>query len=368
MVRYSRKQRSHLGLMFLAGAATFLSFQGVAKTTPQDHPAFDPMPGAVIKDYDAVDYEVATLILSKPYEKNNRAYADETLELEGKLTHIHYILPKKYSSLQTFRNYQKLAKRQGMDVLYTCERTCYRGNLGDFDELIQNHRGVYLNGSEEIQYFAAQKGNLYLSLFVNVMQQRTHVWQFVIEAGEVNDDLLSPMAYELQASGSIDLYGIYFDSGKSTLKAESSSELAELAEVLQQFPDLNIEIIGHTDSNGSSLANEKLSLKRAQAVRKQLNVQHAVASNRLQAEGLGESMPVADNSTKEGRAKNRRVEIVAINPEVLSPNAAIVHQDALHNSADTIPEDKEAEGSEFDELVENVEKASKLGNALKSFF
>lgn len=359
---YWKKTTSILAIVALAFSATPIN----AKTKGHDHPAFDPMPGAVIENYDFVDYEVASLLLSKPYYENREVKVDETLELEGKVTYIHYQLPKKYSSLQTYRNYQKLVKKQGMEILYACERPCFDRNLSELDDIIQNHRDVYLNGFEEVQYLAAKKGNLYLSLFVNVMSKQTNVFQFVIEAGDVDDDLLSPMAYELQANGSIDLYGIYFDSGKSTLKAESKTELEELSTVLDQFPELQIEVIGHTDSQGSSSSNKKLSMQRAQSVTKQLNVQYGIASNRLDANGLGEDSPVADNGTADGRAKNRRVEIVAINPEVLAgidPNFTEVESQELANEEEQ-PEDND----EFDELVDNVEKASKLGNALKSFF
>tara|TARA_B100001105_G_scaffold217609_1_gene183645 strand:- start:1397 stop:1762 length:366 start_codon:yes stop_codon:yes gene_type:complete len=100
----------------------------------------------------------------------------------------------------------------------------------------------------------------------------------------------------------------YFDFDKATLKQGGKdridSEIAKLGQV-----DLNSVIaIGHTDSIGSDAYNQKLSERRAQAV-KDYMVSKGVAADRIQIKGMGESQPVADNKTKEGRAKNRRVEI-----------------------------------------------------------
>jgi outer membrane protein OmpA-like peptidoglycan-associated protein len=101
---------------------------------------------------------------------------------------------------------------------------------------------------------------------------------------------------------------VLFASGKSTLLAIAKQKLDQVAETLKD-QDGNIVVEGHTDSRGPDHKNMELSLARADAVRAYL-VSQGVPSDRIRAEGLGESRPVADNNTAEGRANNRRVEIV----------------------------------------------------------
>ncbi|MBP3270062.1 MAG: OmpA family protein [Bacteroidales bacterium] len=102
--------------------------------------------------------------------------------------------------------------------------------------------------------------------------------------------------------------GILFDTNKSDLKAASKSELSEFANKMSDMQDTDITIYGHTDSSGNDSINQPLSEKRAQSVANYLK-NCGINSSRMTVEGMSSSMPVADNSTKEGRAQNRRVEI-----------------------------------------------------------
>jgi len=106
----------------------------------------------------------------------------------------------------------------------------------------------------------------------------------------------------------IRLQNIYFDTGKATIKPESYPILAKVAEFLQANPKAIVEIQGHTDSVGSESYNMSLSQARAEAVRDYLITHHSIEASRLIAKGYGETMPIADNTTREGRAMNRRVE------------------------------------------------------------
>jgi len=103
------------------------------------------------------------------------------------------------------------------------------------------------------------------------------------------------------------LLGVNFDFNKSTLRPESLPILYNAAEILLNNPDIRVEIQGHTDNIGSESYNKKLSLERAQAVRNFL-IAKGVAPNRMTAVGMGESNPIMDNSTPEGRQLNRRIE------------------------------------------------------------
>ncbi len=129
---------------------------------------------------------------------------------------------------------------------------------------------------------------------------------------------ISKREMEMLEKGSITARDIYFDTAKSTLKPESEKTLQELCVIFQQWPSLQIEIGGHTDSQGSNEYNQGLSDERAAAVNAwlQANCSNAVLSN-FTAKGYGETTPVSTNATAKGRALNRRVEFKVLNPEEL---------------------------------------------------
>ena len=101
---------------------------------------------------------------------------------------------------------------------------------------------------------------------------------------------------------------ILFDTGKSTIKPESGAVLDNIADILDDYPNVRFRIEGHTDSTGSAERNQSLSQERAQSVMNYL-IEKGIPSNRMTAIGYGEDRPIADNNTREGRRTNRRVEI-----------------------------------------------------------
>jgi outer membrane protein OmpA-like peptidoglycan-associated protein len=106
--------------------------------------------------------------------------------------------------------------------------------------------------------------------------------------------------------------GITFDVNSATIKPESYGTLKTIAQVLQDNADVRVKIIGHTDSDGDDNANMALSKKRAEAVKAVLSSDFGVNASRLESDGKGESQPVGDNKTPEGKANNRRVEFVKL--------------------------------------------------------
>ena len=118
-----------------------------------------------------------------------------------------------------------------------------------------------------------------------------------------------PLYDRLTTDGKIITYAITFDIGKANIKPESMTEINRIAQLMKDNPDLKFEVQGHTDNTGTVAGNQKLSEQRAQAIVNKL-VEMGIAANRLTAKGMGQSAPLADNSTDEGRAKNRRVEFV----------------------------------------------------------
>ena len=118
-----------------------------------------------------------------------------------------------------------------------------------------------------------------------------------------------PLYNRLLTDGKIITYAITFDIGKANIKPESMTEINRIAQLMKDNADLKFEVQGHTDNTGTVAGNQKLSEQRAQAIVNKL-VEMGIAANRLSAKGMGQSAPLADNSTDEGRAKNRRVEFI----------------------------------------------------------
>ena len=162
---------------------------------------------------------------------------------------------------------------------------------------------VYLNGSRIVnipncarpQYFTLQR-----SIWADHRNLMTNVR---LCKGAV------PLYNRLITDGKIITYAITFDIGKANIKPESMTEINRIAQLMKDNGDLKFEVQGHTDNTGTVAGNQKLSEQRAQAIVNKL-VEMGIEANRLSAKGMGQSAPLADNSTDEGRAKNRRVEFV----------------------------------------------------------
>ncbi|MGY5449956.1 OmpA family protein [Agarivorans sp. MS3-6] len=349
-----------LGLSALMGLSCFSVLAGQGK----DHPAFNRIPDAVIKHYDKVEYDELNLILSEPYKKDHEWIVDKTESIGGDYTYIDYRLPSNISLTQAFRNYLSLAKRQGMEVLFECDKACSKNfSTHDLRRIFDDGRDNYLNGGKA-RYLAARKGNLNLVVFVTEISSYTHVFQYVIEQEQLNDSLISPIALSLVESGKIDLYGILFDTGKAEIKPDSAGELADLAQVLSDYPKLEIDIVGHTDNVGAKRDNRKLSAARAEAVMDYLIDEHGISQDRLNTIGRGQTQPVADNGTDKGRALNRRVEITALNAQAIveaqqqaAPKIAHTKQtDSTNNSK----AEQESSGIDLDDIGKAADTAGKI--------
>jgi OmpA-OmpF porin, OOP family len=118
--------------------------------------------------------------------------------------------------------------------------------------------------------------------------------------------------HKLVEEGKFSTTGILFDVNSATIKPESNGVLKEIADVLKQFPDIKVKIIGHTDSDGSDAANLELSKRRAAAVKEFLAKNFGIDATRMESDGKGETIAVGDNKTKEGKAQNRRVEFIKL--------------------------------------------------------
>jgi len=138
--------------------------------------------------------------------------------------------------------------------------------------------------------------------------EKEHFYVANLRLANAGEDTRHP----LLETGHFETSDILFDVNKATIKPSSFTILDDLGEVLQENPTVSIKIIGHTDSDGDATSNQLLSEKRAQAIKVYLSDNFPLAGKRMQVMGKGESEPVANNATPEGKAKNRRVEFVKL--------------------------------------------------------
>jgi len=237
------------------------------------------MSGCVIADCSKSDFDAAEL-------QTSLAKDPRTTHVEGKIEKIHYTCAGK-SGLQVRRNAEQALKIAG----YTLDFTGYD---------VPDH------------YVTAHKGAQWVAVMAAEMTDESDydVTTVLTEAmkQEMTSDA-SAWAAEISKTGHAAVYGIEFDTGKATLKPASEKVLGDVLSLLQAQPDWKMKIEGHTDSTGTKAGNVTLSQQRAAAVVAWL-VAKGIPRERLTATGLGDSKPIADNSTDEGRAHNRRVELV----------------------------------------------------------
>lgn len=221
-----------------------------------------------------------------------RTSSEKTQTIEGHSIYVNYYLNENAqtpSGLQIVRNYTNAAKKIGGQVLYEYDD-------GGTEIAIMK---VAKNGLETWAMVAGAGNGMYS---INIIEKETMKQDVVADA--------SSMAGSIRETGKVALYGIYFDTGKAVLKSESKPALIEISKLLKADPDLKLYVVGHTDNVGKFETNMRLSMERAMAVVNALITQYAVSSTRLTGFGDGPTAPVASNETEEGKAMNRRVELV----------------------------------------------------------
>ena len=309
--------------------------------------------GAFIVDYYATDFDEAEFPLTRlepvkgPRDKNNNFVhkPEKTITLEGKRTRIVYLNGKDESPLKVVRAYETALKSRGGEVLWSCKADecggdddAYGGGGGDMslgNVLWDRGRisaGDFTNGScvqfgdagdQRYSLVHVPAENVYVSIhayrygggtFCDKIAGYTVSAVDVVQVAKLEAEFVTvkadEMASEITASGKIALYGILFDSGQATLKGESKATLDEIGALLKADASLRLLIVGHTDTEGAYDFNLDLSQRRAQAVVASLVESYGIGRERLFPVGVSFASPVATNDTEEGRAKNRRVELV----------------------------------------------------------
>ncbi len=154
-------------------------------------------------------------------------------------------------------------------------------------------------------------GATYLVRFISLDSERVEVNHEIDVPREGYLDLDLKLTYLPSQSRTFILHGVLFNSGKATLKEESYTRLSDLLEYMTAKESVVIELAGHTDSMGSGAANQRLSEARAVEVKRYL-VSRGIEARRINAVGYGETQPIADNDTAEGRRENRRTVVTVL--------------------------------------------------------
>ena len=296
----------------------------------KDHPLLSRYPSAQLDGYKQQEYGVGVFYLPQPDAPQKELLRDQPISIEGELTKLLYLAPKGKSPLEVHRNYEQGLKQAGAEL-----KTSVDGK-GAWWDPVKQWRGQFADLKFQGKW-AVDISPFWRDAFYSyaVLKRAGSEWHVSVLTGQVfgeNDtqaavaiQVLAPKAMTtglvtvnadamkkgLEAEGKIALYGIYFDTGKAELKAESAEQLEQMAKLLREQPALNVFIVGHTDNQGKFDSNLTLSQRRAEAVVTALVTQHQIAGKRLQAKGAANIAPVASNSSESGRAKNRRVELVA---------------------------------------------------------
>ena len=247
------------------------------------------MTGCRILACSGKDFDSAELVIGK-YNNETGEYPKKALE--GQTEIIEYVCSPKLSPLQLARNAENAMKKAGYSIV---------ASVREGDE----------------HYVTGSKGAQWLQVLARPHNDQSNYEQTAVLVKEMAQELVadaSGMEAAINASGSVALYGINFDTGKATIQAGSDKVLGEIAKLMKARTDWRFEVQGHTDNVGQKAANQALSEQRAAAVVGWL-MQNGVAASRLVPKGYGDGIPVADNTTEEGRAKNRRVELKKLNEE-----------------------------------------------------
>ena len=267
---------------------SLLSLAGLAFAQQQDeagckdHPMFTRMPNYLI-----------TSCQDQEFSTHEFTVGDTTKKVEGHFWYLDFAVKegaKVAGPLQIGRNYwNAIAGKGGKRILEQLD-----SGGGTMVATMPGPKG----GLVWLQVEVANSGEMYSLAVVREEAMRQDV-----------ELTASDLADALAKSGTVTLNNILFDTGKASIKPESEAPLKTVLELLKNDPSLKLEIQGHTDNVGAKEANLKLSKERADAVKASL-VKGGISAARLTTAGLGDTQPVGDNKTEEGRASNRRVVLV----------------------------------------------------------
>jgi OmpA-OmpF porin, OOP family len=293
----------------LAGALACMVCLTSTWAAEEDHPLISRYPESTVKSRTVEDF--ASYRLIKGQDTKGKELVTEPVE--GRLTRLVYENPAGRSTLEIYRNHRQALEAAGAEVIYSCEeKAC--GPAYTSSRWNQTN-GLFAASDGDPRYVAARltKGEATAWVAVMVGKRRTQV--DVVESSAMDTGLVAvdadALARGIEETGTVRVYGILFDFDKAEIRPESAPTLEAIGKLLQAKPDLQIFVVGHTDSTGAFDHNMRLSAARARSVVSALTARHGIAGSRLDAHGVGPLAPVAPNTTDAGRKQNRRVELVA---------------------------------------------------------
>lgn len=298
----------------------------------KDHPSFGRLSGSEILIYNRADFDSYTMPTGRAKRAENDRFVFTSFQtLEGIITKITYIAPDGAAPAEVIGNYKALIKENGGKILYEAADD----GLGKYDDFVKaaKYEPIFKSSGGTKRFLAAKmetgSRNIYISLYAaenrfwgfeikvgkeEAKKGRTYYQLDIIEEKTLATSLVVMKAEEMESNiarnGKVALYGILFDHDKSDIKPDSKPALEEIAKLMKLSPEIKFLVVGHTDNQGDLEYNLLLSERRAKAVTKTLSMEYGIATSRLSAHGVGMLAPVASNDSEEGKAKNRRVELV----------------------------------------------------------
>jgi OOP family OmpA-OmpF porin len=294
----------------------------------KDHPMLARYPGSILFGADQKAFEEAALPIGPVTQSDaGEPVAPKTLNVTGQRTRLFYLAPKERSALEVFANYKDALAKAGMSVVWTCSDT----ECGtDFLHTAPDTMHLNLTGTsaasdgftlaERPRYLLAKltrpQGDVQVMVMAADLTEahRPAVYVMLIESKPMDTGLVTLAANALDQNlintGKAVIYGITFDFDKADIRPESKPQLDQIGKLLTEHADVKLAITGHTDNQGAADYNQKLSQRRAEAIVAVLVGGYGIAADRLSAQGMGASSPLASNDNEDGRAKNRRVELV----------------------------------------------------------
>jgi outer membrane protein OmpA-like peptidoglycan-associated protein len=275
--------------LFIVVLATMFAASVHAKEV-QEHPLIRPFPGSVL--IASINHVYQNFAEYSFWVIDPQTRKDAKNPVKGKFWQLTYILldsegqwDASHSILEYRENYKQAALENGGTILYE------EGGWLTFT----------LPGDDGSETWCE----------VHIWNKSMQAMNIIEQAGFKKSLTFGPaeMKAALDAEGRVRLHDILFDLGKATLQPESTKQLQHVVTLLKESPDLKLEVQGHTDDQGSEGDNLTLSQRRAETVVAYLGL-FGIDTGRLVSKGFGESTPVMPNTTEEGRAKNRRVELV----------------------------------------------------------
>ena len=269
----------------------------------KDHPLFNRFPGMYLAGCESSQFDLRKFPVGPPGKDDQTL---KSVEVEGPVQWLSYNLKEGVtppSGLQIMRNFENAARKAGGTVEGQYPGWC----KAQYDGEGMPHLGNGCTSYALTLKFVRDGKETWV--FLQAAEREGNYLMTVSEREAMKQDVsVNELADKLSKDGFVTLY-VNFDTGKSTIKPDSAETLDAAAAALKAVGSLKVEVDGHTDNVGTPEANQRLSQERAQAVMAAL-VARGVKADRLSAKGYGQTAPIADNRTEEGRAKNRRVELV----------------------------------------------------------